>query len=939
MRRELLGGGLCLLGALPPRGIIRMRQDVTRGWLCLLWVLCCACGPGLKRHPAPVEEPDAGSLPADAEVELPFVTLGEVVVSNVEGSEMSMQVLGVGFARFSDVFLNDQRLTTQFVSATELRAVVPSWSVTAATDLFFDVRVARGDPDYRGGARSARIPFTVPAPELTSVTPDSLPSEPADAVQITVTGKNLVHGSQAIFRDTSYPLTLTSSREGSFRLPPSALKALATQDQLVIQVPHPRTATTQPLPLTVTSPTPEITGVWPSSLNATDLHHGNAGSATFERIIVSGLQMRSNTVLKWNGTVLDTTTYDGRKRVQAWIPRTARMQAGTVQLTLETPDPDGGKTSSSYALPVKAEPVLHAVSPAWVLAGSGDVTFQLKGEGLGLFRAQVVHWNSHRLEQLSSPDSEDVWEFTVPTALLTQSGTIPVTLTRTFDGAVSSPLFVQVLAQAPAPIAHSLMPSLLSVGDAPGLLFVDGAGFTPQSVILLDGQERTTRLHSASRLSTPLQTADLTTKGVRTVTVSTPSPGGGTTLPLLLVVHEEQPVPVIHDVSSGARTSAPAGGGVLALRIQGQGFSPLSVVRWNGQPLPAQWPCETWGGCMAGPGDRPILSVDVPAELVAQPGVGRVTVFNPGPGGGESLEWFFVLTAEGEPTLHVFPDVVDVGVSHDFERDVGAWTRVMGNIVQASDLFVNGVAHAFSGPSSLLLSEEEVATPRVYELRTFTPGHGLSSPAYLRVQGALTPNLRGLAPGVISQGEWAGAQQRRFVVLGENFFWFRSSLKNAQVTLDWSGQSLPLTRSYSVGSVPGGMTRLAGTELEQVGIHSLTVSRVAEGGGVSLPALLNVVSERPAPLLTHVEPLSVPSGAPALTLRIKGQGIHSATVLRWKEFRSSLEPVLTWDDHVAHHEATLPAEALETPGGVDVTLETLGPGGGVSPPIHVVIEK
>ncbi|NVJ21154.1 hypothetical protein HUW62_07990 [Myxococcus sp. AM011] len=881
----------------------------------------------------PSPESDAGTPPE--EVALPFVTLGEVAVTDVEGSELSMRVLGAAFSPFSIVFVNGQAMTTHFVNATELRALVPSWYATATPELFFEVRIYRGDPTYKGGARSARVPFTLPAPELTSVTPDSLDSEPAEAVQITVTGKNLVKGSHAIFRDQAYPLTVTSLHEGSFFLPPSALKAQAERDALVIEVTRPRSARSQPLPLTLTSPVPEITGVWPPTLNAVDLHHGNAGSASVDRIIVSGLQMRANTVVTWNGIPLHTEAYDNRNRVHATIPRTARVQAGTVQVALETPGPDGGKASSRHPLRVKSEPVLHTVAPAWVLAGSGEVRFQLRGEGMGqgLHGQQVVHWNGHRLEHFFGPDSLGIWEFIVPAALLTQSGTLPVTVTRTFDGAVSAPLFVQVLAQAPAPIARSLLPSVLSVGDAPGPLFVDGAGFTSQSVILLDGQARTTRLHSPSRLSTPLQAEDLTTKGMRTVTVSTPAPGGGTSLPLLLAVHEERPRPVIDEVLSDVGFPyALAGAGVLRLRVEGLGFSPLSVVRWNGQPLPTRWTCEAWGGCTAGHGERATLSVEVPADQVAQPGVGRVTVVNPGPGGGESAEAFFVLSAMGQPTLHLSPSLVDVGMRDDFRRQVLIWARDFGTSARTLVLFVNGEERGFSGEPSLRLSDEEVSTPRVYEIRTLIQGHGMSAPAHLRIQGALPPHLRTVAPGVVSQGEWSATEKRPLVVSGGNFFWPHSdSQRTSRTTLDWGDQSQSL--SYL------GPAWLVGQELEQVGIRSLTVSRAAEGGGVSLPALLNVVSERPVPLLTQVEPMSVPMGAPALLLRIKGQGIHSATVLRWKDFRSSLKPVFISNPEPAHYEVLLPAGALAEPGGVDVTLETPGPGGGLSPPIRVVVEE
>ncbi|MFY2556359.1 hypothetical protein ACN469_01840 [Corallococcus terminator] len=879
----------------------------------------------------PSEKPDAGSPPS--QVERPSsITLGEVLITNVEGTEMSMQVLGVGFVPFSRVLLDEQGLETTFVSDTELRARVPAWHPTIRSDSFFEVWAPSASGQYRDGIRSARIPFTVSPPQLTSVTPDTLESEPAEAVQITVRGKNLLLGSHAIFRDRPYPLTVTSPHEGSFWLPPSALKAQGGRDALVIEVTRPRTARSEPLPLTLTSPAPVITGVWPPTLNATDLHHGNAGSAP-DRIIVSGLQVRSNTVVRWNGTPLTTTTYDGKNRVQAQLPITARVQVGTVQVSLETPGPDESKQSSSHALAVRSEPVLHAVSPAWVLAGSEEVSFQLRGEGLGISSAQALFWNGHRIERLSGPSSQGSWSFNVPAALLAQPGTIPVTVKRDFDGAVSAPLFVQVIAQPPSPIAHSLLPSVLSVGDAPGLLYVMGTSFTPQSVILVDGQERPSRLHGPSQLSIQLQAEDLATKGVRTITVKTPAPGGGTTLPLLLVVHAERPMPIIEQVSSDVgQLHALAGGGVLRLRVEGQGFSPLSVVRWNGQALPTQWICKTPGTCMAGPGPRSTLWAEVPADQVAQPGVGRVTVFTPGPGGGESPEQFFVLAAAGQPIVTLSTSVVDVGASHEFYREVSIWTRVTGGSAQASVLFVDGVVREFSSPSTWTLSEAEVAAPRVHEIRTFTLGAGLSAPAYLRVQGALPPHLRWVVPGVFSQGEWAATEKRELFVTGENFFWLTGGSERALgTTLDWGDQS----QSFAWSSVAW----LEATTLEQVGARPLKVSRAAEGGGVSLPALLNVVSERPAPLLTHLEPMRVLRGAPALALRIKGQGIHSTTVLRWRDFRSSLKAVSYADHRLEYYEALLPAEALATAGAVDVTLETSGPGGGVSPPIRVVIEE
>jgi hypothetical protein len=58
--------------------------------------------------------------------------------------------------------------------------------------------------------------------------------------------------------------------------------------------------------------------------------------------------------------------------------------------------------------------------------------------------------------------------------------------------------------------------------------------------------------------------------------------------------------------------------------VEGTGFVPDSILRWNGHDLPTTFLDETH------------LSADVLPGLASAPGTASLTVTNPEPGGGES---------------------------------------------------------------------------------------------------------------------------------------------------------------------------------------------------------------------------------------------------------------------------------------------------------------
>jgi hypothetical protein len=82
--------------------------------------------------------------------------------------------------------------------------------------------------------------------------------------------------------------------------------------------------------------------------------------------------------------------------------------------------------------------------------------------------------------------------------------------------------------------------------------------------------------------------------------------------------------PQIPSITALSPANATAGSAELTLTVAGSGFSPRSVVRWNGSDRTTLYVSST------------MLYVRIPASDLASAGSAQVTVFNPGSGGGTS---------------------------------------------------------------------------------------------------------------------------------------------------------------------------------------------------------------------------------------------------------------------------------------------------------------
>jgi len=79
-----------------------------------------------------------------------------------------------------------------------------------------------------------------------------------------------------------------------------------------------------------------------------------------------------------------------------------------------------------------------------------------------------------------------------------------------------------------APVTTSISPDVRSVGDPQFTLTVNGSGFSTCSIVRVEGLDRTTTFVNASQLTAVIPVTDQGAGGTKTITVFTPTPGGGT---------------------------------------------------------------------------------------------------------------------------------------------------------------------------------------------------------------------------------------------------------------------------------------------------------------------------------------------------------------------------------------------------------------------------
>ncbi len=166
-----------------------------------------------------------------------------------------------------------------------------------------------------------------------------------------------------------------------------------------------------------------------------------------------------------------------------------------------------------------------------------------------------------------------------------------------------------------------------------GVTISDGQGHTATTGA--DGQLTLTGLLAGNYTFTASKTGYLFTPPSITVTV-----GGGSSVILNFTGQALNPVPVLGSVEPGSHQ---VDGTPLELTINGIGFVPGSVLRWNGTSVPTQYFSSS------------LLRATIDTSAIHQDQTASLVIYSPGPGGGVSNTVSFTVylpkTPEVQPML------------------------------------------------------------------------------------------------------------------------------------------------------------------------------------------------------------------------------------------------------------------------------------------------
>lgn len=229
---------------------------------------------------------------------------------------------------------------------------------------------------------------------------------------------------------------------------------------------------------------------------------------------------------------------------------------------------------------------------------------------------------------------------------------------RSGNGRIPTPL------PNPQPSLISISPSLATVGAQALTLVINGSGFTSGSVVQWNGQTRTTSFNSSSQLTAMIPASDLGVAGTVPVTVFTPSPGGGTSNALTIVLNN--PKPVVTSVDPGSLVA----GGAATLLLLGSGFVANSVAKWNGIACPTSFVGSTQ------------VSVSLSDADTITPQLNSLVVTNSSPGGGNSNAVLVATNSNRPPSLALLVPMSATAGASQFELRVYGQDLSPNSIVQ-----------------------------------------------------------------------------------------------------------------------------------------------------------------------------------------------------------------------------------------------------------------
>lgn len=605
----------------------------------------------------------------------------------------------------------------QSMSGTSMAAphVAGAWAVihqaapTAGIDAVLDALQNTGKPitDTRilGGVTTApriRIfealatlaPVTNPVPEISSLNPARARAGAAASISVIGSGFNAFSVGQ--WNGSARTTEVKSTRELVVTIPASDLPA-AGVGQLSVFNPAPGGGTSSTLPFTI-DPPPTLTisaaAVAPGSPETVTLADGYGGNTDWLALAPTGAA--DNTYQAW--------TYVGAGVTSRTWTVTMPSTAGTYEFRLFV---NNKRAATSPVVTVdpslNAFPVVSSLSPSAVVVGSGAFTLTVNGRSF--ISNSVVQWNG--TPRATTFVSSTQLRAAIDAADVASLGTAQITVFTPAPGGGTS-----------APVAFTIAPPPSLTVSATTVI----AG-QPVTMTLVNGLGGSTDWLAFAATSSPDRSYLAYThigSGVttRTWTVTTPNEAGTYEFRLFpnngfTRAATSPPVTVLPGppvLSTLSPAGAPTGSSAFTLTATGSGFTPTSIVNWNGAPRQTTFVSSTK------------LQAAIAAADVATEGTAQITVTTPfisGSGGTSGALPFTI----GSPTLTVSATQVLAGanVTVTLQNGFGGSTDWLAfALTSAPNSSYVKYTYVGGGVKTRTWTVTAPPTPGTYEFRLFT---------------------------------------------------------------------------------------------------------------------------------------------------------------------------------------------------------------------------
>lgn len=353
------------------------------------------------------------------------------------GPAFTLSLTGTGFIQGATVNFGGSMLGTTYTSASSMSVVVPASAITNVGE----VQVSVSNPD---GARSNALTFRVESdtPVISRLNPSSVTAGSGE-VTVNVIGSGFVRGSIVTAGGVTLGTAYGSSTSLDAVLPAGLTSTIRT---LQFQVTNPGNRQSNEVAFQVTAPTPVISRITPSSVNA--------GTTVDLIISVVGAGFVEGSSVQFNGRGVETV-YEGATSLSAVIPFTELDTPGPALIRVENP---GDVHSNTVLFDVIGPLSVTTVSPAAIIAG-GTQNVTLTVTGVGFVNGSTVLFNGNAL--FTTFGSATSLTAVLPPNLTASAGAFGVSVSNP-NGAVSNSVQLRIDARITPPPLNLMLPATIA---------------------------------------------------------------------------------------------------------------------------------------------------------------------------------------------------------------------------------------------------------------------------------------------------------------------------------------------------------------------------------------------------------------------------------------------------------------------------------------------